>query len=395
MLRSLRIGAAAACFLGTAVPAVAANPKAVYGFTQYGAAGFDPLTGVVDVEGNLYGTTYYGGSPGAGAIYGVDPKTGDLTLSYSFEGIPDGATPVALINVKGTLFGLTEYGGSAGCGGYGCGTVFAFDHSTGAETILYRFTEGAGGGNPPQSAGSLISNNGVLYGVTCGAESGSSGSTIFSVDPSSGAEKTVYNFPTTNDACPVALTSIASTLYVAVLNSGNVNSACPYGCGTIIKVNLATGSSQLVYSFNDALDGAEPQSLIAVKGTLFGTTQLGGSNACPGGICGTVFKLDPKTGVESVLHAFSRTDGTDPEGQLLYTKGLLYGVTYGGGPGNSDCGTAYSVDPSTGATTILANFQFAVGCTSTAGLLKFGTTLYGTFSDGGPSGYGSVFGLKP
>src|ERR1700719_222189 len=69
------------------------------------------------------------------AIAGSNEK-----VLHSFAGPPgDGTEPLAgLINVNGTLYGTTIYGG-ASCGSGGCGTVFSVDPTTGAETVLYSF----------------------------------------------------------------------------------------------------------------------------------------------------------------------------------------------------------------------------------------------------------------
>jgi len=70
--------------------------------------------------------------------------------------------------------------------------------------------------------------------------------------------------------------------------------------------------------------------LIEVKGTLYGTT-LSGGTGCDGAGCGTVFSLDPNTGAETVLYAFQGgTDGSGPNA-VIDVKGTLYGTTVGGG----------------------------------------------------------------
>jgi hypothetical protein len=58
-------------------------------------------------------------------VFGVSTSGAEQVL-HSFGG-SDGADPEAdLIDVNGTLYGTTYYGGyEKGCGGKGCGTVFA------------------------------------------------------------------------------------------------------------------------------------------------------------------------------------------------------------------------------------------------------------------------------
>jgi uncharacterized repeat protein (TIGR03803 family) len=89
-----------------------------------------PYGGVIQNKaGKLYGTStedITGDSPGA--VWELDPKTGNLSVLYNFSGPPDGAYPLAslVMDPKGALYGTTEYGGSGSCSIYwgGCGVVF-------------------------------------------------------------------------------------------------------------------------------------------------------------------------------------------------------------------------------------------------------------------------------
>ena len=94
-------------------------------FTYDGATnrGSGPDAGLIQGrDGNFYGTTYYGGANGEGAVFSISPA-GVETVIYSFQSGKDGALPQAnLINVGGTLYGTTAYGGGDSCD---CGTVFA------------------------------------------------------------------------------------------------------------------------------------------------------------------------------------------------------------------------------------------------------------------------------
>jgi uncharacterized repeat protein (TIGR03803 family) len=68
---------------------------------------------VMDSSGNLYGTTRGGGSDGAGAVYKLAPG-GTQTILHSFNVLNgDGVTPEAglLMDKKGNLYGTTFYGG--------------------------------------------------------------------------------------------------------------------------------------------------------------------------------------------------------------------------------------------------------------------------------------------
>ena len=87
--------------------------------------GVMPYGGVIVVNGALYGTTLYGGSANYGTLFKVSISDGSETVLHSFTGSPsDGDDPYAgLLDLNGTLYGTTYYGGS---GNGGLGTVFAF-----------------------------------------------------------------------------------------------------------------------------------------------------------------------------------------------------------------------------------------------------------------------------
>jgi uncharacterized repeat protein (TIGR03803 family) len=99
--------------------------------------GLFPLAGLVpDQKGNLYGTTLWGGhnevcyGHGCGVVFKLTPKGKELVLHSFCEGAvncTDGWGPVAglIFDKNGNLYGTTEYGGAySGCYGAGCGVVF-------------------------------------------------------------------------------------------------------------------------------------------------------------------------------------------------------------------------------------------------------------------------------
>jgi uncharacterized repeat protein (TIGR03803 family) len=155
-----------------AARAVSFTEKVLWSFGS-GTDGTNPHAGLIDVSGTLYGTTAFGGGTGCdgygcGTVFSIDPDTGAETPVYSFcsrKDCRDGDYPYAgLIDVRGALYGTTSSGGtSTGCDGSGCGTVFSIDPSTGAEAVLYSFFGGTDGANPNAS---LIDVKGTLYGTT-------------------------------------------------------------------------------------------------------------------------------------------------------------------------------------------------------------------------------------
>lgn len=80
--------------------------------------GSEPYAGVIsDTEGNLYGTTAYGGARKKGTVFRL-ATDGTEQVLYSFTGRKDGAAPEAALTAgrSGTLYGTTYYGSACNCG---------------------------------------------------------------------------------------------------------------------------------------------------------------------------------------------------------------------------------------------------------------------------------------
>jgi len=167
-----------------------------------GTNGAFPVSGLVlGRDGNFYGTTAGGGTNGSG--YGTIFKMttdGVLTTLISFSGT-NGAFPgnnpsAGLVQgVDGNLYGTTYTGGSSNAG-----TVFKMT-TNGAFANLYTFTSGADGANP--QSGMLQGGDGRLYGTT---EAGGSNSlnkgTIFQIT-TNGAFASLYSFTGGNDGAVI------------------------------------------------------------------------------------------------------------------------------------------------------------------------------------------------
>jgi uncharacterized repeat protein (TIGR03803 family) len=91
-----------------------------------GSDGADPVSGVMEVGHYLYGTTASGGTNGAGTVFKTSVKTGSDTVLYSFTGGSDGGMPKGgVLDLSGNLFGTTFAGGDPGCASDGgCGVAF-------------------------------------------------------------------------------------------------------------------------------------------------------------------------------------------------------------------------------------------------------------------------------
>jgi hypothetical protein len=150
--------------------------------------GYSPNASLVlGPNGQIYGTTYGGGSRppaqkgGAGTAFELTPPASaggewTETILFSFPRRPAPSTPLTgvVIGKDGTLYGSTPYGGISGCEtNFGCGAVFALTPPVSpgdawTQTILHRFTGGSDGAEPWTVA---IGKDGALYGTTSGFDS--------------------------------------------------------------------------------------------------------------------------------------------------------------------------------------------------------------------------------
>jgi len=131
------------------------------------------------------------------------------------------------------------------------------------------------------------------------------------------------------------------------------------------------------------------------NGSFYGTTSEGGHNDN-----GTVFRITT-AGELTTIYTFCPQDqcpdGANPRAALIQaTDGSLYGTTWGGGSKNH--GTAFRIDLS-GALRTLYRFCSLPNCVDgsqiVAGLVQdTDGNLYGTASNGGKYGGGTVFSLS-
>jgi uncharacterized repeat protein (TIGR03803 family) len=117
-----------------------------------------------------------------------------------------------------------------------------------------------------------------------------------------------------------------------------------YGGGTVFSITIS-GAEKVLHSFGSGSDGKYPYaSLIELKGKLYGATYEGGAYSayCSHNGCGTVFSITPG-GTEKVLHNFRGPDGAFPVASLVNVRGTLYGTTQAGGTYGR--GTVFALTP--------------------------------------------------
>ena len=325
-----------------------------------------------------------------------------FTTLFTFD-VQDGQGPVQNVvrDDAGNLYGTTYFGGS-----FTDGVAFKLDKSD-TETVLYNF-----GTNSAFPASSLIRDSGGnLYGTT---QSGKIGSVIFKLDPK-GKEKILYEFtacyPCLKPDLPDgALLMDSSGSFYGATYAGGVKGRgilCQFGCGTLFRLDT-TRKLHVLYAFKGAKDGAHPYSplLQDAAGNLYGIALNGGDFSCPQTTtdgCGTVFKL-AKDRKLTVLHAFTGgKDGAFPsQGLLMDSAGNLYGAAQAGGQSGcgffaGGCGTLFKIS-SSGKFTVLYTFSDGTdGTDPNGGLVQdpegnlYGTTYVG---DQFNTTYGIVFRLN-
>jgi uncharacterized repeat protein (TIGR03803 family) len=332
------------------------NESVLHSFTQNRHDGSFPEARLaISGTGELYGTTYEGGPADAGAVFQMS-RSGSEKVIYSFLGGDDGAALAANVirDTEGNLYGTTRYGGDLSCdNGNGCGMVFKLD-PTGQLTVLYRFTGGSDGAEP--LGGLLRDNANNLYGTTLyGGDVTACTSTppgcgvVFKVDQY-GNESVLHSFTGgTDGGGPMAglvWDTIGGNLF-GTTASGGANLL-----GNVFKMDTS-GNETVLYNFKGGSDGAYPYaSLIRDSaGNLVGTTNQGGRPGCSGykAGCGVVFKIN-SSGHESILYKFKGAgDGGFPVAAVLQdSKGNIYGTASAGGNFKSceaGCGVVFKITP--------------------------------------------------
>jgi hypothetical protein len=297
----------------------------IYSFMG-GNDGYLPTAGVVFAkDGNLYGSTYYGGGFGScnapyyqycGTIFKLIPakkKDGKWTekVLYSFKASNDGANPNGnlVFDAHGTLYGTTFYGGSQGCqydNGTGCGTVFSLSPPTSkgrtwTEQILHRFQSAPVDGRNPE-AGVIFDHNGSLLGTTLGGgDKSTSHGTAFELQSSGNpgrpwTESLLHVFSGSGNypCCPMSGLVLKGTGTLYGTTSGGGSGVV----GIVFRLQQSNGRApkfEVLHDFSGSPDGAYPQAelIFDKQGNLYSTTPYGGTGQCGTLGCGTVFELSP------------------------------------------------------------------------------------------------------
>ncbi len=281
-----------------------------------------PVTGLLNVNGTLYGTTPGGGQNGSGTVFSITPGGSEKIIhSFAYNSSyarNSGSTPLAgLADLNGTLYGTTYYGGAHLCNtSYFCGTVFSIT-TGGKYKVIHNFTWTLHDGYFPQAA--LVPVNGTLYGTTTLGGKYDRGA-VFSIS-TTGHERMLYSFGSgpddgSNPTAPVI--DVNGMLYGTTSGGGGGGS----DNGTVYSITT-DGVENVVYRFDGSHGSGPLAGLIDVRGVLYSTTIKGGAKNV-----GTVFSVTTG-GEERVLHSFRAGGGKSPRAALLELGGTLYSTAYG------------------------------------------------------------------
>lgn len=339
---------------------------------------------LMDGFGNLYGTTVGGGEEGDGAIFELKrtPLGWSETLLYSFcsqSNCADGRQPYGglIMDGSGNLYGTTFFGGSSNGGVAFELTPPAPPSTTWTYTLLYNFCTQGGCADGNQPEGTLIMDaSGNLYGTTPVGGTDQQG-VVFQLKPNQSrtvwTESVLYNFCVSVTCC-LSSNCVDSSNPVGGLimdGSGNLYGTTDGGLyekGDVFELSPPTPPAT-VWSYTElhefsnnctgqsCIDGYTVVAplIMDAAGNLYGTTLAGGTANH-----GVVFELTrPRQSgaewAESLLHEFAGPEGAEPIGGLAFgcahtiwptptcDEQLLIGTTYYGGSDNA--GTVFAVTP--------------------------------------------------
>ncbi len=291
--------------------------------------GASPFAGVMQASnGDLYGTTYLGGTEGAGTVFRVT-LGGQYTVLRSLGASKtDAALPyTGLVQAgDGKIYGTTLRGGNNDKG-----TIFRMGVAGDNFEIIHHF-DGSDGENPEGTL--IVGAGGELYGTTLQGGAANRG-TIYRINTTSTILTSLYSFPSLSAfSGGVAINATGANPRAKLLLAADGNyygtayQGGPAGYGTVFRMTPA-GVVSVVYSFaGPAKGGVYPLAGVVqdAAGNFYGTTN---GNTDQGGIdLGSAWRIS-STGQFSLLHAFIdlAADGLKPYAGLLLANGSIYGVS--------------------------------------------------------------------
>ena len=413
----------AACLLAASVATVAqAEPAVSTVFAFNGSIANGGL--VKGPDGGLYGTTASNNVVSGGLIYRSTVDGSSVKTLHQLS-INEAYAPKAglLEGSDGLVYGTTRLGPANIANTTGAIYRMAYD-GTGFTILHYFevFTETNVNGNPINLDGAfpetalievIEGSDDFLYGVARAGGANGTGvifrqsldGTSFSVlhefgpVTSASTDSVVKNLDGSNPLGSLVQAASDGYLY------GTAAAGGAFGRGTIFRIKMDGNGFEVVHEFTDLstgspavnVDGAGP--LVGLTdggdGLLYGVATSGGANGV-----GTLYSLDPNSGLFTVLHDFDAPNGAFPSGALIVgivdNHSRLYGPTSAGGTDSggatTNLGTIYSIERDGTGFAKLYSFDGNQGTGPYGPLLQLdSTTFVGITSSGGKCGQGTLF----
>lgn len=321
------------------------------------------------------------GTNAQGALFAVNPTNGQRAVISDFGAStqgPQGVDPESICWVPATLLGpkpmILVTDGSAGTNGWGA--LFGVDPDSGQRTLLSDFGNTAQGpiGLYPLSvtvapAGLLGLGSAILV---LDAYAGTNGQgALFVVNPSNGQRTLLSDFGLSSQGPQGAYPDNVMLLSGGLLGLGTSlvvsdGSAGTNGLGALFVIDPNTGARTLLSDFGNSDQGpvdpdlnSFPNSVAILPGGLLGlspsllvTDSYSGTQEK-----GTLFKVDPATGLRTILSDFGDQSegpvGVDVDSVVVANSKIL---VLDGSAGTNGLGALFTVDPQSGKRTTLSDF---------------------------------------
>lgn len=197
---------------------------------------------LMDSSGNLYGTTWLGGTSNGGTVFKIAAKTHALTTLASFNSVYDQPVAGLVEDAAGNLYGTTS-----GSGASEVGTVFELAAGTNTLSTLVSFNS-TNGAYPYTDL--TVGPNGDFFGTTSSGGEFDDG-TIFELNPTTDQLTTLVQFDYTNSGSALDGTLVfdAAGDIFGTASSGGAN-----GAGTIFYARPGTGKSRTLHDRRHGFD---------------------------------------------------------------------------------------------------------------------------------------------
>ena len=297
---------------------------------------------LIAAGGQLYGTVADGSDNWGGVLYRIDSSGNGFTKIFEFNKYlyysgsdsvytSRGYSPSLKFIDGATIYGICKGGGN----GSGSGTLFKINiDGTGFQEI-YDFQGGADGSYPAD----IIDGGTVIYGITGSGGIANKG-TIFKINKDgTGYQQLRYMMESDVELSSIGISG--SKLYISSGDGGLATSQIKYPDGFIASINIDGSGYKIIKTFDYSTTKIEDLVYILINNNLiYGVCEYGGTGDFSGGI----FKMNLDGSGFAQLAAFSDLDkgttGQHPS-SLILQSGVLYGTNSEGGTGGQ--GTVYSL----------------------------------------------------